>query len=348
LTPVRIGSVYSGIAGLELGLLAAFAEAGIGTQVAWQIEIEPFCLKVLEKHFPDTTRYGDVSEVNFPPSVDVLCGGFACQDVSSAGLGKGLGMETRSGFTLHHLLRLIDETKANYLVIENVASGTKRWLPRVVQELRDRGYRPYAIPLSASDVGAPHRRARVFVVAQRKVAQQQQQGLEVGSVESARKELQASERSGALVPDPVGTILREQSRRRSGSSGSCKAQSGELGEVVADDDDERRQGQRRGGVLDGERKALGHDVDGCDVAAGRRSTEPRMVLPADGLPFDVAGHRWPAGRGIAQEVFEEPRVIEGPCKNRPAKLRALGNAVVPQCSLVVGRALLALMYDTRT
>ena len=338
---ISVGSVYSGIAGLELGLLAAFAEAGIGAQVAWQIEIEPFCSKVLDKHFPETLRYSDVSEVNFPPSVDVLCGGFACQDVSSAGLGKGLGMETRSGFTLHHLLRLIDETKAKYLVIENVASGTKRWLPRVVQELRDRGYRPYAIPLSASDVGAPHRRARVFVVAKRNVAQQQQQGLEVGSVESARKELQASERSGALVPDPV--VVREQSRRWSGSSGSCKAQSGELGETLADDDDERRQGQRRGGVLEGERKALGHDVDGCDVAAGWRPTEPRVGLPADGLPFDVAGHRWPAGRGIAQEAFEEPRVIEGPCKNRPAKLRALGNAVVPQCSLVVGRALLGVM-----
>lgn len=109
---IRIGSVYSGIAGLELGLQAAFVEVGVDVQVIWQIEIEPFCQKVLAKHFPNTTRHTDVANVSSPPSIDVLCGGFACQDVSSAGKGAGLGLETRSGFTLHHLLRLIDETEA--------------------------------------------------------------------------------------------------------------------------------------------------------------------------------------------------------------------------------------------
>ena len=164
---MRLGSVYAGIGGLELGLLAAFAEQGVPCELAWQIEIDPFCTRVLSTHFPSTLRFTDVADVSSPPFVDVLCGGFACQDVSSAGKGAGLGTETRSGFTLHHLLRLITEVRPEALVIENVASGSKRWLPRVVQELADRGYRPFAVPLSARDVGAPHRRNRVFVVAYR-------------------------------------------------------------------------------------------------------------------------------------------------------------------------------------
>jgi DNA (cytosine-5)-methyltransferase 1 len=158
----RIGSLYSGIAGLELGVLAAFAEAGLPARIAWQCEIDPFCARVLAHHFPDVPRYSDVATVSHPPAVDVLCGGFACQDVSSAGRGAGLGKETRSGFTLHHLLRIIDEIEPRFLAIENVASGAKRWLPRVVQELVDRGYRPRAVPLGAVDVGAPHRRLRVL------------------------------------------------------------------------------------------------------------------------------------------------------------------------------------------
>jgi DNA (cytosine-5)-methyltransferase 1 len=118
---VSIGSLYSGIAGLEVGVLAAFVEAGIPTRIAWQCEIDPFATRVLAHHFPDVQRFSDVATVSHPPTVDVLCGGFACQDVSAAGLGKGLGRETRSGFTLHHLLRVIDEILPPYLVIENVA-----------------------------------------------------------------------------------------------------------------------------------------------------------------------------------------------------------------------------------
>ncbi|MGO8998684.1 MAG: hypothetical protein ACLQVI_35625, partial [Polyangiaceae bacterium] len=69
----------------------------------------------------------------------------------------------------------------------------------------------------------------------------------------------------------------------------------------------------------------------------------------DGLPFDVAGHLWPAGRGETQCPWEPPRVIASgePCPERPAKLRALGNAVVPQVALIVGRILIDLWYHKR-
>ena len=398
----RIGSLYSGIAGLELGVLAAFVEAGIPARVEWQCEIDPFATRVLARHFPTVPRYTDVASVSHPPTVDVLCGGFACQDVSSAGLGRGLGRDTRSGFTLHHLLRIIDEIQPPWLVIENVASGAKRWLPRVVQELGDRGYRPRAVPLGAVDVGAPHLRRRVFVVADRgeggcgsgrsieQHAGQPDAGvrgaLAHGSSDgrdqghsipgrlgegvctdepgpsgsrwrgladadgteklvrtSARGEDASAARSHtrAALPDTQRVQLREQP---GGSGGASRAGEGEPGVDGAAVGDAAEPGRARSHGAGGEGPALVAERSGAPAAGDRGQVEPGVGLGPHGLPFDVAGHRWPAGRGVAQEAWEPPRALPKEVRHfdRPAKLRALGNAVVPQCSLVVGRILVAM------
>lgn len=314
---IRLGSLYSGIAGLELGILAAFVEAGIPARVAWQCEIDPFATSVLAQHFPDVQRFSDVATVHNPPDVDVLCGGFACQDVSAAGKGAGLGIETRSGFTLHHLLRIIDETRARWLVIENVASGAKRWLPRVVQELRSRGYRPRAVPLGAIDVGAPHRRQRVFVVADR-----------------------TSGPRGEVGPAVCGGRERDVTRP-SGERGT-RGPGGRDGAELAHTTNDRREveGERASGRLpDGERQLRrGPEAD--------RQPQPGMGGDAHGVSYDVAGHPWPAPRGPFQHAWEQPRAFTRDMTDADrAKLRALGNAVVPQCSLVVGRVLIAKMRE---
>jgi len=157
---MRIGSLFSGIGGLELGL----EWAGLGETV-WQVEQSAYCRNVLAKHWPSAERFEDVKEVgatNLAP-VDIICGGFPCQDVSSAGKGAGLAGE-RSGLW-REFARIIKEVAPAWAVVENVASGATRWVDAVVRDLGGLGYDALPLPISAQDVGAPHLRKRVFVIA---------------------------------------------------------------------------------------------------------------------------------------------------------------------------------------
>lgn len=157
---LTIGSLFSGIGGLELGL----EWAGLGP-VLWQVEKDEFCRRVLAKHWPDVPRWNDVETVRGVqlPVVDLICGGFPCQDVSSAGYGGGL-RGPRSGLW-YEFWRLVKESGPRFVVVENVSSGKARWLRSVRHHLHMLGYRTRALGVAAADVRAPHRRARVFVVA---------------------------------------------------------------------------------------------------------------------------------------------------------------------------------------
>ena len=110
---MRIGSLFSGIGGLELGL----ERAGCG-EVVWQCEADPFARRVLAKHWPGVPIYGDVRSMGawLPvPDVDIICGGFPCQDISTAGKGAGLD-GTRSGL-FFELARIVRVVRPRYLVL---------------------------------------------------------------------------------------------------------------------------------------------------------------------------------------------------------------------------------------
>lgn len=127
--------------------------------------LDPQSAQLLAKHWPDVARWTDVTTVRAAqlPAVDLICGGFPCQDVSSAGKRAGLG-GARSGLWWN-FARIIADARPTWVVVENVASGASRWLRPVRHQLHLLGYRTRALGIAAADVGAPHLRRRIFIVA---------------------------------------------------------------------------------------------------------------------------------------------------------------------------------------
>ncbi len=196
---MKIGSLFSGIGGLELGL----EMAGIGETV-WQVEQNKLCLAVLAKHWPEAKRFDDVCSVgarNLEP-VDLICGGFPCQDVSSAGKRAGLA-GARSGLW-YEFSRILDELHPQWVVVENVTSGAKLWVDAVRRDLERLGYATLPIPLAAADVGAAHERARVFLVAH---------------AYEVREHARALDAEVASAPEPAPDADEEPSRRAARSEG---------------------------------------------------------------------------------------------------------------------------------
>ncbi len=159
---MRVLDLFSGIGGFSLGL----ERAGMRT-VAF-CEIEPYARAVLAKHWPDVPCYDDVrtltaDRLNADGIVpDVICGGFPCQDISTAGNGSGLTGE-RSGLWAEYA-RLIGEIRPRFVIVENVAALLHRGLGEVLRDLAEIGYDAEWHCIPASAVGAPHRRDRIWIV----------------------------------------------------------------------------------------------------------------------------------------------------------------------------------------
>lgn len=156
---MTVGSLFSGIGGFDLGLERA------GMTVKWQVEIDPFCNKVLAKHWPHVKRYGDIRDVGKHnlEAVELICGGFPCQDISFAGRGRGLKGK-RSGLW-YEFARIIGEMVPRFVVVENVAGLYVRGMGEVLGTLASIGYDAEWTLLQANQFGIPQKRPRVFIVA---------------------------------------------------------------------------------------------------------------------------------------------------------------------------------------
>lgn len=304
---VTIGSLFSGIGGLELGLECALRDGGFDVDTVFQCEADAWCRSILAHHWPSALRFDDVRAVGAhnAPRCDVLCGGFPCQDVSYAGKGAGLAGE-RSGLWFE-FARVVRELRPRVVVVENVAALAHRGLDAVLGSLSEAGYDAVWFDVRASDVGAPHRRERLFIVA-----------WHVADGESKRRRPHGQRRRGSLADAGVG------------------------GEDVADPafmllgvgDDHARSAGDGGGAIPEHRK---RSRDRRGANGGRGGAQPGLGGDADGLPrgLDLAAHRWPVGPDEAQPEGEPPRVAKG-VPMRRQRIGALGNAVVPQVGYVVG------------
>jgi DNA (cytosine-5)-methyltransferase 1 len=156
---LTVGSLFSGIGGIDLGLERA------GMKVLWQVEIDPWCRAVLAKHWPGVERFEDVRSVGADnlPRVDILVGGFPCQDISS--IGKGAGIEGKESGLWTEFARIVREIRPRYVLVENVPVLRSRGLDVVLGDLAASGYDMEWDCIPASAVGAPHRRDRIWIVA---------------------------------------------------------------------------------------------------------------------------------------------------------------------------------------
>lgn len=159
---VKTGSLFTGVGGLDKGLLAAIS----GAELAWNVEIDPYNRRVLRRHHPDAESFDDVRTVGAAclVRVHVLSGGFPCQDLSAANAG-GRGLDGSKSGLWREMFRVIRELRPLVVVIENSPRLVGRGLDQIVAQLDSIGFEVEGTRLAARDVGAPHLRVRLFIVA---------------------------------------------------------------------------------------------------------------------------------------------------------------------------------------
>lgn len=345
-------SLFSGIGGLDLGLERA------GFQIAAMCEADPYCRAILSERWPDVQISDDVRSIE-PVSGEYECvfGGFPCQGISASGAGRGLADE-RSKLWFE-MLRIIRGARPNWVIAENVPALRTRGADVVLGGLEAEGYTCWPLVVGAVHAGATHRRQRVFIVAA--LADSISSQLKGGSGSELQQEERPSKGSefalayahnsggredreppqlwaGGLEQPPGNggpseSGQSEEGGRQSGASGARGQRIGSEENTAADCDGGRREIQRSGGLLDQERQAQWNDANGR--------------------------HRWPSSPGQQQHPWEPPRVKsplggmpDGVSKRlvsrlRRERLKALGNAVVPQVAEAVGRAVMAVAREKK-
>lgn len=303
--PLKIGSAFAGIGGFELGVESALSDAGVSCEISWQIEINPFCLQILKKHWPNAQRYTDIKTIEDIEPVDLLLAGFPCQDISVAGKGAGLDGE-RSGL-FFELLGLVRRIEPRWILLENVAAILHNGGAEVLRELAACGYDARWQIIQASDAGAPHKRARWFALAN------------------------ANEGHSRTKKNPLFP--------RRAASNSCEiARAGE-DPILANAKKERLQRtsvtecsySKRWQVQNGSATKRS-DLQGSQRATNEKANQPKLGRAAYGFsPRLDKPWRFPRGRGVEQAHYEAPRVKTRE-KGDAKRLRALGNAIVPQCA----------------
>lgn len=156
---LTVGSLFSGIGGFDLGLERA------GMEIRWQAEIDDYCSRVLARHWPHVPNLGDVTKVDWThvPRVDLVCGGFPCQDISV--LGKRAGLSGKHSGLWVEYARAVRHLRPRYVIVENVPSLLVRGFGTVVGDLAGMGYDAEWAVVPAAAIGAPHLRARLWMVA---------------------------------------------------------------------------------------------------------------------------------------------------------------------------------------
>jgi len=306
---MNVLDLFSGIGGFSLGL----ERAGMKT-VAF-CEVDKKCQQVLKKHWPGVPVFDDVTTLkgeDIEETVDVICGGFPCQDISLA--GKGAGLEGKRSGLWSEFKRLIEEIKPKYAIIENVSALRSRGLDQVLREISEIGYDAEWHCITAASIGAPHRRDRIWIVAY------------------PRNSTGRDGLSGSLGRDGEGEleerVRTSETTETSGSSETSKAMAysqGKLSDGNNFDSESSKSSSQELGSSNSKRDISNSNSEGLQ---GQWEITSRISEELQ----DISYSRW---------WETEPNVgrVANGVSGRVDRLKQLGNAVVPQIPELIGRAI---------
>ena len=317
---ITIGSCFAGIGGFELGL-----ERGIpNSKTIWQIEQNKYCQSILQKHWPDATIYDDIKELDYATieSVDIVCGGFPCQDISAAGKGKGIEHGDRSGLW-RQMHRLINHLQPRVAVLENVPAllWKNRGMHIVLQDLASIGYDAEWCTISARQFGAPHLRKRVFIIAYPNSSQPRQNE----PVQTRGLSLDASYQyndTKSKITYPMQIRCRQNGKQHSNQIDRNRSTIRKRRQ----EEKSRQDNFTNSNSKHSQTKSINAINLEAQSRFERRSSQDNGIQPKDNSNY------W-------QNFPTQPalRHRDDGLSDRLARLRALGNAIVPQCSQYIGK-----------
>lgn len=313
--------LFSGLGGFSLALERA------GFTPVVQVENNDYCTKILEKHWPHVVKYADVRNCgrrSLPLRPAVLTAGFPCQPFSQAGKRGG---SSDDRFLWPEVARIIQEIEPRYVLLENVPGILTiehgAVYRGILEDLAALGLDAQWACIPASAVGAPHERNRWWCVAYASGARLE--GRRHRTI-GAEPTLSAIASNGSDMGDPTGAGLPQSRQSRLAQDGP---QNGERLVIQPE----------RSGDGSGYRPETLADAEGMDAP---RSAQPRLRGIFDGIPDRLdrirRESRWPARPGEAQYEWEAPRTAKS-TRHRVARLKALGNAIVPQVAQTIAEAI---------
>lgn len=288
---LTVGSLFSGIGGLDLGLERA------GMNVIWQSEIDPYACKVLAKHWKDIPNHGNIKEIKWGDVVrpDVICGGYPCQPFSTAGKRNGTDDPRHLWPWVREAISIL---QPRYAILENVRGHVSLGLDVVLREMAFIGYNAEWQIVSASSVGAPHRRDRVIIVAYPDARR--------------HKKCQSKTQSDTRV------------------NGSSQQSSDIFGELAYSNGERFVHGHPEVFTTEKWLNALNNIGSSSSNLAYSNSSSGQLKQEREVSKSHIRGRSW-------WEVEPDVGRVAHGVPHRLDRLRGLGNAVVPQVAELVGR-----------
>jgi len=312
--------LFSGIGGFSLGL----ESAGLVETVAF-CDFDQYCQKVLKKNFPGVPVYGDVKELNHDKlkadgidQIDIITGGYPCQPFSVAGRKKG---EEDPRHVWPEMFRLIQELRPTWVIGENVGGHIKLGLDSVLENLESEGYSARTFSISASSIGANHKRERVWIVAHSN--EMQRQFLRGQKSEQRQETFEGtSERSGT----PISMANSERLGRTEGTEKSKELER----EESSDQLDHCGEGCTKCQSCQTMANSEGSNRNEHETNREHGKASPQEIF-GDGSSVCGVSAWWSVEPDVGRVAHGVP--------DRVDRLKCLGNSVVPQIPYVIGLSL---------